>query len=65
VRREAARALGEIGDKRAIEPLENARNDEDEKVREAAVLAQRKIRHNSKFRVSSDKGSTIFPKGSD
>jgi len=44
VRRHAAKALGEIGDERAIGPLTEALDDEDEYVREAASEALEKIR---------------------
>lgn len=57
VRREAVRALGGIGDELAIGPLGNARNDEDEKVRDAVDLALRRIRYPSKFQLSDKKGA--------
>lgn len=40
---EAAEALGQIGDARAVEPLAQALKDEDEDVRKEAVRALRKI----------------------
>ena len=43
-RLEAARALGNIGDSRAIEPLIEALKDEDNYVREAARAALEKIK---------------------
>ena len=43
-RRYAAGALGAIGDARAVKPLEEALNDEDEDVREAAKKALEEIR---------------------
>ena len=39
VHRTAAEALGEIGDKRAVEPLKAALRDEDRGVREKAAMA--------------------------
>jgi HEAT repeat protein len=39
VREESAEALGEIGDKLAVEPLINSLNDDDWHVREAASLS--------------------------
>ncbi|RKY41050.1 MAG: hypothetical protein DRP85_07295, partial [Candidatus Makaraimicrobium thalassicum] len=43
VRKDAAEALGDIGDKRAVEPLIQALKDEDPNVRESAAEALRKI----------------------
>ncbi len=43
VRRDAARALGEIGDPRAVKPLIAAANDDDDDVREASASALGKI----------------------
>lgn len=43
VRRTAARVLGERGDKRAVEPLTRAMDDEDEDVRYWAARAIEKI----------------------
>jgi HEAT repeat protein len=44
VRKQAAWALGNIGDERALRPLEKALSDEDESVRSAAELAIKAIR---------------------
>lgn len=43
VRRSSARVLGERGDKRAVEPLTRALEDEDEDVRYWAARALKKI----------------------
>ena len=43
VRRSAAEALGEVGDKRAVEPLIEALQDKDRRVRNAAVWALEEI----------------------
>ena len=45
VREAAAKALGEIGDARAVEPLIKALRDEDGDVREAAAEALKKLDH--------------------
>lgn len=45
VRLDAALALGEIWDKRAVEPLTQALKDKDESVQKAAKKALDKIKH--------------------
>lgn len=44
VRKEAAEALGKIGDARAVEPLIQALKDNDEEVRQKAAAALIKLR---------------------